>query len=128
MDILNKEKTEITISKQVYKINDIELFYTQDNTFVLCVGEKRVKIKCQDAPKFFREIASEFIINEINNFALLVTGNNMVNLNKIKHISQNDFDLKIETHHHLYILNDANFMEYTLLKSRLKDNNQDLSK
>lgn len=122
MNIINNEKTQIVIKKDVYKLNEIELIYTEKNVLVICVNSKRVKYKCEDAPKEFRYIASQIIINQLNNFVLLLTGNNMVNINKIEEVSLMSFDLKIRTQHHLYILSNANCMEYMCLKQKIKNN------
>ncbi len=120
MEIISKDKTKIKINKDVYKLSDIELIYTEGTNFIVCASGKRVKYKCEDALKFFREVASQIMLNRLDNFTLLLTGNNMVNLNTLEAVSLDGFDLKIQTKHHLYILNDVNCMEYMCLKGRLQ--------
>ena len=126
---INQDKTKLNIFGSVYEINDIELFYVEGNKLIFFIKDKVKSYASIDAPKCFREFASEFIITGLDNFALLITTNCMVNLNKIKNISKDNQDLNIETINHKYSLQNAHFAEYMCLKDKInKTDDKNLSK
>ena len=125
MKIINKEKTEIYICGDVYKLINIELFYTQGNYLVVCTNNQTKKYKYEDAPKAFREIATTFIVCGLDNFVLLLSGNNLVNVNTIKKLSINDDNLTIKTNNHQKTIFNTGGFDYICLKGKLPKNIED---
>ena len=120
MDRINKEKTQIDIFGDIYNLDDIELFYVDGKKLIFLKKDGVKTYNCYDASKCFKEIATEIIINRLEHFVLLLTADNMVNINNIKNISKNDNNLIIETKNHNYTLENAIFVDFMCLRDRLK--------
>lgn len=117
--MINEQKKEVTIFQDTYKLDNIEFIYTQDNNLVVCLKGKTKKYVCLDAPKTFRDVATMFILSKFDNFVLLLTGNNIVNVNAIKNLKVEMDDLTIETNSHKRTIYNTGGFEYACLKSKL---------
>lgn len=128
---INKEETEIIINGKIHKFADIELIYTkEDNCLVICKSNGIIKELNKNAIRNFKEIAVQFILQQNEDFVLLLTGNNIVNLNAIKTIAYDTMDMTITTKNYTYTLNNVSGVEYILLRdkfNKLKEK-QELSK
>lgn len=124
-----KEKNKVNIFNDVYNIENLEFIYTKNNNLVVCTNTQTKEYACLDAPKKFREIATAFIICGLDNFVVLLSGNNMVNVNAIKNLSVNMDNLTIQTNNHQKTIFNTGGFDYICLKGKLpKQNKEDLLK
>ena len=123
------EKNKVNIFNDVYNIENLELIYTENNNLIVCTNTKTKNYACIDAPKKFRAIASAFIVCGLDNFVLLLSGNNLINVNAIKNVSVNMDNLTIQTSNHTKTIFGTGGFDYICLKDKLpKKYDDNLSK
>lgn len=120
---INQEKTKIIINGDLYNLSDIELIYTQNNKLFVCTRHKKIEYG-GNCDSDFKDIAVQFILNKIDNFLLLITGNNIVNVSTVNTINYDTVDMTIETKNHTLTLQNISGIEYMVLAERVKQSKQ----
>lgn len=122
---INDNKTELIVDGETHKLNDIEIICTQGESWLtICKQNGSVKTLYKDAPKEFRKIASLFILNKLDNFVLTITGNNVININKVKNLAYNGMELNIQTNNYTKTIFNVSGLEYLYLKDKLNQTQQ----
>ena len=104
---LNKQANEITINGEIYSLSDIEFIGTQNMYYVAVYGKNgEICHPSKNSVKDFTEIATILQSEGIDNFVWL-SGNILVNVNKIKKVSYNASHVTIKTNNYTHTVNNA---------------------